>query len=430
MSKAERSDLDKQSIETLRRFSAAYMATHDFERAWAVLQVITKRDTTHLESLLDMAAVADEMGLTDSVVEALERASSVDTLDRYVSHRLAQAYMSSERWGEALATSERLLAADSTDAKAWGVSGQCYQGIAMNGQSMDCYMRALNLDRENSFHAIRFLSILSKIGLPTEFFAHAVSMCQEAMRANPRDRRLARLVGQYAFLAGLAPKADTIFMELLAQGDSSFVTLKYGGLTAQSVDNNGYRAHDLLLLAHQIDTTDVVTLLSLAQARYAIGHAKLAASDLDRLQKLISPDPYLLIKIELLSADIAGRTGAPSGAVIEHRYKAYNMMDRGLQKANLLAKIYKDLQIKREISERETQQLLFVSYLLATHHVLRGELTSFAPLLQTTLRKAVEDSFFRGADQATMRSPDGKTSNISHDKINELIEQLRAVQSQ
>lgn len=88
----------------------------------------------------------------------------------------------------------------------------------------------------------------------------ALQICDTALFYNPDNRQIRQSQGMALYMTKNYLKADTVYTGLLAEGDSSFLNLKYAG-AARYMSGHALDAVEPLGFAYDIDSTDVETVL-------------------------------------------------------------------------------------------------------------------------------------------------------------------------
>lgn len=91
--------------------------------------------------------------------------------------------------------------------------------------ALELYSRAMEINPEN----IRVASSLINSLLWRGDGKGALQVCDTALYYNPDNRQIRQSQGMALYLTRNYQKADTVYSSLLAEGDSSFINLKYAG---------------------------------------------------------------------------------------------------------------------------------------------------------------------------------------------------------
>ena len=88
----------------------------------------------------------------------------------------------------------------------------------------------------------------------------ALQVCDTALFYNPDNSQIRQSKGMALYMTKDYKQADSVYTDLLADGDSSFLNLKYAG-AARYMSGHALDGVELLEKAYEIDSTDVETVM-------------------------------------------------------------------------------------------------------------------------------------------------------------------------
>lgn len=119
------------------------------------------------------------------------------------------------------------------------------------------YFQAYNLNRENAGLAVALVNSLYRMGASSpDYISEGIAICDTALFYNPGNRQLLRSKGLGLYIVKQFVQADSVYSSLLADGDSTYLTLKYGG-ASKYYAGLYMPSVDILDMAYEQDTTSV-----------------------------------------------------------------------------------------------------------------------------------------------------------------------------
>ena len=216
-------------------------------------------------------------------------------------------------------------------------------------------------------------------------------------------------------------RSDSLYSHLLAQGDSSFLTIKYGGASKYYAGRQ-LDAIPLLELAYVQDTTDVEVNLLLGASLGMTYDRKRAYRLFDQAEALMQPDKALT-NLLLVSR---GETYWRDGRSDEAMRLFYTAWQQQKERLDYLYRIDRQLDNwgKSYKTEEELSKALFIKQLYLKEYMATGRLLKGFHVYRTFLQYVYEDAFFQGKEDITMISPDGKYSTITIGEVKKLMNLL------
>lgn len=122
--------------------------------------------------------------------------------------------------------------------------------------ALSLYARALELNPENVRVASSLINTLLRMGDGQG----ALQVCDTALFYNPDNSQIRQSKGMALYMTKDYKQADSVYTGLLADGDSSFLNLKYAG-AARYMSGHALDGVELLEKAYEIDSMDVETVM-------------------------------------------------------------------------------------------------------------------------------------------------------------------------
>ena len=383
-----------QAYEGLLKYKDAY----DCYRQCYVL------DSTHTNVLNTLARMAVNLGKADEAELLYKRVLEVDSTDFYANYQLARLYVALDRYADGLKHYDLLLEKDAENPVILRAKGDCYTRMDSLYSALKCYHKAYDNNVENA--ALAALLVNSLLNL-----------------YHPYNKTLRQKKAMIYYLKREYVNADSVYTSLIADKDSSYVTLKYCGC-ARYYARLWYDAIEPLEKAYEKDSTayDVCLLLGISLGRTY--DPKRAFQYFDKAEKLLEPDAYWSDALIQFRAEMYVKTGECNmGARL-----FYQLWQKEKKQLTWLQNIQICYALQyNEISEEDRQRSLFINYLYASELLKKSDdpdrLKQFV-YLRSVLKKHEEEMFFRGVESLPMISPDNKKNMLSRVKLKELIEKL------
>lgn len=409
---------DSAGYSTLFAFGQAAEGLLKYPEAYDYYQRCLELDSTLSDTWNALARTAALMGRTSEAETFYTKVLEADSLDFYANHQLARLYYQSGEYEKALAGYARLQAKDVDNPVLWQAIGNCYARQELPAEAAIAYFKAFGSNPRHAGLAQDLVNTLLRLG--GDFIAEAVAVSDTALLYNPGNRPLLRNKGMALYMSRQYTLADTLFTRLLAQGDSSYFTLKYAG-ASKYYAGQYLSAVEPLEMAYEQDTTSVEVCLLLGAALGKTYDRRRAFTLLDRAEKGMQPNPFWLTQLALSRAETYNRDGNRTEAARLY----YDCWKKNPARQDILFSlhnVYSVSSVKEYPTDAERQRGLFVAWLYATRY-----LETEAPrknalfFLHALFRSLYEDLFFRGETQQPLLAPDGKKSTLSLVDLRSLV---------
>lgn len=411
---------DSADYHTLYSIGQAHEGLLQYKKAFDLYEQCLQMDTTNVDMLNTLARTAINLGRATVAESYFQRVLERDTTNFYANYQLARMYQQVGDYEKAVDRYNYLLERDTTNTTLLRNKADCYNRMERYLSAVITYFKAYNYNRENAGLANTLINTMLKSGDDT-LLQDALALCDTALYYNPENRMLLRTKGMASFMNRKYEQADTLFSELLMDGDSIYNNLKYGGaskyyagLTMASVD--------LLEKALAKDTSSVEVHLLLGGALGKTYDRARAYQLFDEAEELMQPPGYYTRLLKQSRAETLLRDNRRKEACILF----YQLWEETRQ-PELLAKVahqYYTANFANDWSTDEKERGLFftITYI---HHIIDNEkninaVVFFRPYLQSLY----DDMFFRTVSEQAMKAPDGKRSMLSVTDLRYLINRI------
>jgi len=282
------------------------------------------------------------------------------------------------------------------------------------------YFSAYNHNRENAALASSTINSMLRIGGP--YIEEAIAICDTALYYNPENRLLLQNKAMALYMNKQYAKADTIYSTLLAEGDSTYLTVKYGGASKYYA---GFYlpSVDVLELAYKMDTTSAEVCLLLGSALGKTYDRKQAYILLDKAEENMKPSPFLSNQLILFRAETLQKDNRPREASLLY-YQVWLQNQKRVDLLMQIANMNGAVHISEYKSTDDRQRGVFSQILYVTEFLKTGEEPKGLIFNRIFLETLYEDMFFRNIAEEPMLSPDGKKSMLSVHDLRSLINRL------
>lgn len=413
---------DSSDYKALYIIGQAYEGMLKYKDAYNCYQRCLSVDTLSVDMLNAMARTATNLGRASDAECYFHRVLASDSLNFYANYQLARLYFQLGDYSKAIAKYEKLQEQDHNNPTLWQNKGDCYTRLELYPGAALCYFQAYNLNRENAGLASSLINTMLRLG--GDYVVEALAICDTALYYSPDNRQLLRNKGMALYMNKRYAEADTLYSNLLAMGDSTYFTLKYGG-ASKYYAGQYLMSIEPLELAYQADTNSVEVCLLLGAALGKTYDRKRAFTLLDKAEEGLQPSETLLNQLLMFRAETFQKNGQrPEAARL-----FYALWKKNPMRLDALASIrnmYFAQNIEDLKSGNEGQSALFIYVLYLNEFFKSGDtpkgkgLFFFKPFLQS----CYEDMFFRGVTETPMLAPDGKITSISIVDLRALINKL------
>ena len=413
---------DSADYVTMSAIGQAYEGLLQYQNAYRCYEHCFHLDTTNNDALSQLARMAMNVGKAAVAKQCFQKVLQRDSADFFANYQLGRLYAQQGDYEQAIAQYDVLRNQDSTAVNPviYRNIADCYMQMNAVQAAALCYFQAYNVNRENAGLANALVNCLLRMG--ETGLADALQICDTALYYNPGNRALLRSKAMGCYMGKRYSTADSIYKDLLAAGDSSFLTLKYGG-ASRYLANYAFDAIPLLEAAYAKDTTDVETTLLLGAALGKTYDRRKALALFDRAERLMQPDPawvnlLLLSRCETLWAD---GQGEKANRLI---YEAWKKQPERLDYLFRLEQRFPNTGKSYQDSPEWLANALFVKHLFLTECLAAGRYTKYLHLYRNFLEYVQDDAFFQNKSELEMIAPDGKRGRLTVEELKQLLGHL------
>ena len=414
---------DSSDYGLMNLIGQAYEGMLRYRQAYDCYRLCLSMDTTNLDILNALARTATNLGKAKEAERYFHQVLATDSLNFYANYQLARLYFQLGEYEKAVDTYEKLQAQNENHTALYRAIGDCYSRMEQYPSAAIAYFQAYNLNRENAGLAGTLVNTLYRMGAGSpDYLLEGIAICDTALTYNPGNRQLLRSKALGLYMAKQFAQADSVYSGLLADGDSTYQTLKYGG-ASKYYAGLYLPSVDVLELAYEQDTTSVEVCLLLGSALGKTYDRKRAYDLFDRAEKELEPSRFLVNLLLVFRAETYQRDGRYE----ESSRLYYEAWKRNPERLDLLAEIarmYDETEMSKFQREEDRQRALFIWTLYAKESLQKKADEPMMVLSRTFLRSFYEDMFFRNVSEETLLAPDGKKSKISIVDLRNLIHQL------
>lgn len=410
---------DSANFNTMYAIGQAYEGLLRYRNAYDFYRYCFNMDTTNTDILNTVARTAINVGKGSEAEKLFRKVLETDSLNFYANHQLARLYYQTGDYEKAIERYTTLIEYNEQNSTLLAGLGDCYNKMEQYFPAVASYFLAYNYNRENAGLASNLINGMLRIG--GDYVEEALAICDTALYYNPENRQILRNKGMALYMNKRYAAADTLYTSLMEAGDSTYITLKYGGIckyqAGQYMD-----AVEPLEAAFKADTTSVDVCLFLGSALGKTYDRKRAFSLFEKAEENLQPSPVYLTQLKVLRAETYQKDGQTR--IAEKMY--YELWKEFPDRVDFLGQIDKFYSSDIfKIEKEETQQkALFILIHYTKTALETGMNKEFLFFKHRELEKLYNEMFFRQTNTLPMLAPDGKRSTISIMEIREILNQL------
>ena len=402
---------DSSNYEIMNAIGQAYEGMLRYQKAYDYYRLCFSMDTTNLDILNILARTATNLGRAEDAERYFHQVLSADSSNFYANYQLARLYFQLGEYEKAVDAYEKLQAQN------------CYTRMEQYPSATTAYFQAYNLNRENAGLAVALVNSLYRMGASSpDYISEGIAICDTALFYNPGNRQLLRSKGLGLYIVKQFVQADSVYSSLLADGDSTYLTLKYGG-ASKYYAGLYMPSVDILDMAYEQDTTSVEVCLLLGSALGKTYDRKRAYDLFDRAEKGLEPNRFLVNQLLAFRAETYQKDGRYKEASRLY-YEAWKKNPERLDFLAAISHMYSEIDVSKFQSEEDRQRGLFILVLYMNESLKKKADERTMVFSRALLQSFYEDMFFRNVAEETMIDPDGKKSKISIVDLRNLINQL------
>lgn len=414
---------DSSNYEIMNAIGQAYEGMLRYQKAYDYYRLCFSMDTTNLDILNILARTATNLGRAEDAERYFHQVLSADSSNFYANYQLARLYFQLGEYEKAVDAYEKLQAQNEDNTVLYRAIGDCYTRMEQYPSATTAYFQAYNLNRENAGLAVALVNSLYRMGASSpDYISEGIAICDTALFYNPGNRQLLRSKGLGLYIVKQFVQADSVYSSLLADGDSTYLTLKYGG-ASKYYAGLYMPSVDILDMAYEQDTTSVEVCLLLGSALGKTYDRKRAYDLFDRAEKGLEPNRFLVNQLLAFRAETYQKDGRYKEASRLY-YEAWKKNPERLDFLAAISHMYSEIDVSKFQSEEDRQRGLFILVLYMNESLKKKADERTMVFSRALLQSFYEDMFFRNVAEETMIDPDGKKSKISIVDLRNLINQL------
>lgn len=408
---------DSSDIQTLYIVGQAYEGMLKYKEAYQCYKYCLSLDTTRIDLLNTMARTAAYIGKAREAELYFHKVLKQDSTDFYANYQLARLYMQAGQHAEAMDRFHYLLEQDPGNPVLLRNMGDCHNRTDNLLHASTYYTKAFLNNKENAVLASTLVNTLLLIQDPET----ALTICDTALIYNPDNRVLLQSKAIVLFTLKKYTQSDELYTTLIAEGDSSYKTIKFGAISRYYAGKY-MDSVEPLELAFQKDTTSVEVCLFLGSALGRTYDRKRAFELFDYAEKLMQPASLLVSMLKQFKAETFARDGQLKKASMLY-YELWNSNKRSTN-LDQIWRIYIISDLSKTTDEEIRQRSLFINTLIASEYLKENKGKTIQYHVRKQLEQFHEDMFFRALREHVMLAPDDKKTTITLEKLNEIIQKL------
>lgn len=350
---------DSSNYEIMNAIGQAYEGMLRYQKAYDYYRLCFSMDTTNLDILNILARTATNLGRAEDAERYFHQVLSADSSNFYANYQLARLYFQLGEYEKAVDAYEKLQAQNEDNTVLYRAIGDCYTRMEQYPSATTAYFQAYNLNRENAGLAVALVNSLYRMGASSpDYISEGIAICDTALFYNPGNRQLLRSKGLGLYIVKQFVQADSVYSSLLADGDSTYLTLKYGG-ASKYYAGLYMPSVDILDMAYEQDTTSVEVCLLLGSALGKTYDRKRAYDLFDRAEKGLEPNRFLVNQLLAFRAETYQKDGRYKEASRLY-YEAWKKNPERLDFLAAISHMYSEIDVSKFQSEEDRQRGLFI----------------------------------------------------------------------
>ncbi|NDV56244.1 hypothetical protein D0T51_10955 [Parabacteroides sp. 52] len=415
---------DSTDYATMYTLGQAYEGLLKYREAYDTYKLCLAEDTANIDMLNNLARVAISLGRTSDAQTYFHQVLANDSTHFYAKYQLARLHQQIGNYGEAIKKYEALLIDPDEDYPVIQRHiGDCYNRLEEYDFAAMHYRTAFQSNKENAGLASSLVNTLLRCG--EMGISEALEVCDTALCYSPNSLLLKRNRGMSLYMNKMYAEADTLYSKLMAEGDSTLLTIKYAGCSKYYAGQYMH-AIEPLEWVYAKDTTAVDVNLLLGSAYGKTYDRKKAYVFFDKAEKGLEPNPFLAKQLLLFRGETLEKDGRREEAFRLY-YKAW-LDKKDLGETNILSYIvkwYNASHVKDYKDEKKRQEAIFIRCLYVRELLKKkANLPDTYHYHRYFFETLYEDMFFRGVTEEPMLAPDGKKSKLTVEALRELIDKL------
>lgn len=412
---------DSADYATMSAIGQAYEGLLRYKEAYQCFSHCLKMDTNNVDALNAVARNAINFGRIAEAKQCYRKVLGTDSMNFYANYQLARLYYQLGDYGRATEHYHILASIEGENPSILTGLADCHikRGTGPNTMiALSLYARALELNPENVRVASSLINTLLRMGDGQG----ALQVCDTALFYNPDNSQIRQSKGMALYMTKDYKQADSVYTDLLADGDSSFLNLKYAG-AARYMSGHALDGVELLEKAYEIDSTDVETVMLYGASLGKTYDRKRVYELFDLAETNMQPKKFLVNMLTTFRGDALERDGRWPEAEKLY-YAAWKEDPTQLHFLYKISTQYWDVDPGLFQQEEKLQKTIFSRYTYLTAYMKTDKSQKYLYNYRPFLEAVCEDAFFRNVDEVTMLAPDGKKTKLAVADLRALVAQL------
>lgn len=412
---------DSADYATMYAIGQAYEGLLKYTTAYGYYKYCLSMDTTNIDILNTLARMAINLGKATDAQRYFHKVLASDSTNFYANYQLGRLFQQLGEYERAIEKFEYLLTNDESNSVLLRNLGDCFTQTDRLQAAESCYHTAYQYNKENASLASVLINTMLRIG--GESAKYALTVCDTALYYNPNNRQLERNKAMTLYMNKRYADADSLYTQLLTAGDSTFLTLKYAGVS-RYYGGKYMNAIEPLEDVYTIDSTQVDVCLLLGSSLGKTYDRKQAHVFLDKAEKNMQPDPVYVRQLLKYRAETYRKDGKHAESDKLY-YKAWQEEPENVDLLAHIATHYNASHINNYQNENSRQRGLFIRCLYVREALKTNKFKDeFYHYHRYFFESLYNDMFFRSVTEEPMLAPDGKKSNLSIVDLRTLINEM------
>nr|WP_160149997.1 tetratricopeptide repeat protein [Parabacteroides sp. Marseille-P3160] len=412
---------DSMNIDLMLAVGKNYENLLDYGKAYRTYQYCLTLDTANLGILSTLGRAALSLGKATEAERYFRQVLERDSSHFFARYQLAQLYYQSGNYPEAVIQLEFLQRHFPENAAVEYELGNCCLKLQDPLSAFFAYSNAFNLNKENPLYAAAVVNILLRNG--KEQAQESLAICDTALVYNPANRTLLQYKGMGYYINEEYLQADTIYTQLLAAGDSSYMTLKYGG-ASRYYAGSFFNSIDLLEKAYREDTTSAEVCMLLGSALGRTYDRQRAFFLYDRAEENMKPPAGMVRKLSVFRAETLEKDGKREQAIPIYYQLWKEDPVQGFAFLTKLAYFYSYPAVYQYPDEEQRQRGLFINYLYGKERLRTGNDSVNIRMNRNALQSFHDYMLARNVSELPTLAPDSTTGILTADSLKVLLARL------
>lgn len=282
---------EKPTPQLLLLKAKAQKGLNRYGEALSAYKEVIAHDTENIRVLIEMADCYKSIANYNEAVKCYEQALLKNPENKYAQFQYISLLCNLERFEKAREKCNELLANDSS-AVSLHLQAQCLEGLNQLIFATDYYHIIQDKYPNDYLSAAK----LGSLYLEMKEYPKAIESTEKYRQRDSTNLIVNRQNAMAYCLAKDYPLAVERYDALLAQGDSTYLTCYYAGVSNYAKEDY-YKAHDLLEFAHQYQPQNVNLLYYLARACAKTSWKKEGVEYIEKAIDLTIPSDDVLLNL-------------------------------------------------------------------------------------------------------------------------------------